>query len=52
MVGPHEIELTDSNGTIEKVTSNFICIAVGGRPNFPQDVPNIEKLSITSDDLF
>jgi thioredoxin reductase (NADPH) len=52
LVGKNEIELTDAKGQVEKVTAKYICVAVGGRPNFPNDVPNIEKLSISSDDIF
>lgn len=44
--------MTDAKGNVEKVTAKYICIAVGGRPNFPENIPNIEKLTITSDDLF
>lgn len=49
-VDSHTLKLTDSKGNVEEVTSKYILIAVGGRPSFP--LPNIEKLVITSDDLF
>jgi thioredoxin reductase (NADPH) len=34
------------------VTSKNFLIAVGGRPSFPNNIPGVEKLVITSDDLF
>ena len=38
--------------TTEKVTAKFILVAVGGRPSFPDNIPNAKQVSITSDDLF
>lgn len=35
-----------------KVTSKYILIAVGGRPTFLEGIPDVEKLVITSDDIF
>lgn len=32
--------------------AKFILIAVGGRPSFPEDIPNVKELAISSDDLF
>lgn len=32
LVDKNTIELTDKNGNVEKVTSQYILIAVGGRP--------------------
>lgn len=46
------IQLTDAKGNSELVTSKYFLIAVGGRPSFPTNIPNVEKLVITSDDLF
>lgn len=34
------------------MTSKYILVAVGGRPTFPENIPDVEKLVITSDDLF
>jgi len=34
------------------VTAKYVLISVGGRPSFPTNIPNVEKLVITSDDLF
>lgn len=47
----HTIELTDGKGKVEKVTADKICIAVGGRPNYP-NIEGAKELCITSDDLF
>lgn len=44
--------MIDKDGKIEFVKSKFILIAVGGRPNYPDNIPEIEKKVITSDDLF
>lgn len=52
LVGPNRIELTDAKGNTETVTSKDILIAVGGRPSFLPDIPDVEKLTITSDDIF
>lgn len=50
VIDKNTIELRDNDGSIETVTSRFIVVAVGGRPNIPE---NIDKsLVITSDDLF
>ena len=32
--------------------SKHILLSVGGRPSFIPDIPNVEKLTITSDDIF
>lgn len=32
--------------------AKHVLIAVGGRPTYPDNIQNIEKLTITSDDLF
>jgi len=34
------------------VTAKYILVAVGGRPSFPDNIPNAKETSITSDDLF
>lgn len=46
------IKLTDAKGKSENVTAKNILIAVGGRPTFPSNIPGVEKLVLTSDDLF
>jgi thioredoxin reductase (NADPH) len=51
LVDSHTIELTDSKGKIEIVTSDKILIAVGGRPN-NGDIPGSHEHCITSDDIF
>lgn len=52
VVDAHTIKLTDAKGKEEQVTSKYILIAVGGRPTLPTNIPNGEKLVISSDDLF
>jgi len=51
MLDEHTIELTDSKGGKEQVTSEKILIAVGGRPNY-SEVEGAKEFCITSDDLF
>lgn len=34
------------------MTAKNILVAVGGRPTFPANIPGVEKLVLTSDDLF
>ncbi|CAD8131219.1 unnamed protein product [Paramecium sonneborni] len=48
----HTIELIDKDGQSGFVTAEYIVIAVGSRPSFPNDIPNVKQLTITSDDLF
>lgn len=38
----HTIELIDKDGNSEFVTSEYIVIAVGSRPSFPNDIPNVK----------
>jgi pyruvate/2-oxoglutarate dehydrogenase complex dihydrolipoamide dehydrogenase (E3) component len=51
-VDAHTIKLTDSKGRSETVTAKNILIAVGGRPTLPTNIPDGEKLVLSSDDLF
>ncbi len=51
MIDEHTIKLVDPKGKEITKTSEFITIAVGGRPRYP-DIKNIKQLAITSDDLF
>jgi len=54
-VDDHTIELHDpKKDKKEKVTAKYILIAVGGRPNYPdeKEFPNGKELVITSDDIF
>jgi pyruvate/2-oxoglutarate dehydrogenase complex dihydrolipoamide dehydrogenase (E3) component len=44
--------LTDKNGDEKVVTAKYITIAVGGRPTFLTGIENVEKLCLTSDDIF
>ena len=48
----HTVELIDKDGSIETVTSQYIVLAVGGRPSYPNDIPNARELCLTSDDIF
>ena len=34
------------------MSSKYFLIAVGGRPKFLDNIPNIKNLTITSDDIF
>ncbi|CAD8144411.1 unnamed protein product [Paramecium octaurelia] len=52
LIDANTIKLTDNKGQIETVRAKTIVIAVGGRPSYPDNIPNIQKLVITSDDLF
>jgi thioredoxin reductase (NADPH) len=47
---PHTIEATDAAGNKSRLSGEYIAIAVGGRPNYP-DIPGKEHL-LSSDDLF
>ena len=51
LIDAHTIQLVDADGKIITKTSEFITIAVGGRPRYPK-VKNIRELAITSDDIF
>ncbi|KAL4439328.1 hypothetical protein ABPG74_016991 [Tetrahymena malaccensis] len=46
------IELEDINGNKTQVTSKYILLALGGRPKYLEEIPNIRELAITSDDIF
>lgn len=39
------------NGQEKVVTTKYVLIAVGGRPNYP-DIPGALEYGITSDDIF
>eukprot|EP01061_Rhynchopus_euleeides_P031758 TRINITY_DN525_c0_g1_i1.p1 TRINITY_DN525_c0_g1~~TRINITY_DN525_c0_g1_i1.p1 ORF type:complete len:622 (+),score=330.11 TRINITY_DN525_c0_g1_i1:198-1868(+) len=51
MVDPHTIECTNKKGQKETITARRICLAMGGRPNYP-DIPGAKEFGITSDDIF
>ncbi|OII75895.1 thioredoxin reductase [Cryptosporidium andersoni] len=44
--------LFERNGEVMKYTTEHILIAVGGRPNVPENVPGALEYAITSDDIF
>lgn len=44
--------MKDAKGGVLRVTSKYITVAVGGRPSFLTGIANVEKLCITSDDIF
>lgn len=52
IIGPNKVQLTDGKGKVTEVTAKYIMISVGGRPTFLEEIPNIRKLTITSDDIF
>jgi len=53
LVDPHTIELFNpKRNKKETVTARYILIATGGRPSFPEDLPEAKTLAITSDDIF
>ncbi|CEM31551.1 unnamed protein product [Vitrella brassicaformis CCMP3155] len=41
-----------SSGETQKLTADKVLIAVGGRPNIPEDIPGAVEHDITSDDIF
>ena len=41
LVDNHTIMLKDKKGKEETITAKFILIAVGSRPSFPDDIPNV-----------
>lgn len=41
LIDANTIKLTDNKGQIETVTAKNILIAVGGRPSYPENIPNI-----------
>jgi thioredoxin reductase (NADPH) len=51
MIDKHTIKLVNSEGKVTTKTAEFICIAVGGRPRYP-NIKNAKELTITSDDVF
>ncbi|XP_055388757.1 thioredoxin reductase-like [Condylostylus longicornis] len=50
---PHTVSYV-KNGETQKLSTKYILIAVGGRPNVPseEEVPGAQQYAITSDDLF
>jgi len=49
----HTVELFDpKKNKKDKVTAKYILVAVGGRPSFPENIPNAKDICLTSDDLF
>lgn len=50
-LGPNKLQLTDANGKEEVVTADYILIATGGRPTYP-DIPGALEHAISSDDIF
>lgn len=50
VAGPNDVELTDSEGKVTKVTAKTILVCVGGRPTFLEGIDR--SLVITSDDIF
>lgn len=48
----HTLTYQGSSGQTERVTADYVVIAVGGRPHLPADVPGAREFAITSDDLF
>jgi thioredoxin reductase (NADPH) len=48
----HTIELVDKDGVVETVTAETVVLAMGSRPTYPIEIPNVKELAITSDDLF
>ena len=48
----HTIEATMKNGTTRMMTARRFVVAVGGRPQYPTDIPGAKEYAITSDDIF
>lgn len=51
LIDSHTILLTDDKGKEQTITSEFILIATGGRPNY-DNIPGCKENCITSDDIF
>lgn len=52
LIDEHTIELTDITNQKSKVTAKYIVIAVGGRPNIPENLVPYQANLISSDDIF
>ncbi|KAI0988667.1 hypothetical protein GJ496_011538 [Pomphorhynchus laevis] len=53
LLGKHEIELTNMKTKQSKtVTTKYIVLACGCRPNYPDNLPGARELAISSDDFF
>jgi len=50
-VDAHTLSLDNGKGKVETVTADKICVAVGGRPSYP-NIPGDKEFGITSDDIF
>ena len=51
-IDKHKILTTNKAGKTKEITGKYICVAVGGRPKYPEDIKGAREYSITSDDLF
>jgi len=51
LVDKNTVQYT-KKGETKNITAARILIAVGERPKYPADVPNVKEYTITSDDLF
>lgn len=52
LVDAHTVKTVDRKGREKEITADKILIAVGERPKYPDNVPNVKEYTITSDDLF
>ncbi|KAH8419575.1 hypothetical protein KR222_006965 [Zaprionus bogoriensis] len=47
----HTIQYRTKHGQLDKLTAEYIVVAVGGRPRYPS-IPGATQFGITSDDIF
>ena len=45
-------QTTNKTGKVKEITGKYICVAVGGRPKYPDEINGARENTITSDDLF
>ena len=48
----HEVQYAMSDSDRRSVSAKYVLVATGGRPTYPEDLPNVKELCVTSDDLF
>jgi thioredoxin reductase (NADPH) len=52
LVDKNTVKSVDRKGREKMITAEKIIIAVGERPKYPANIPNVQEYTITSDDLF
>ncbi|KAI3382640.1 hypothetical protein SNEBB_005383 [Seison nebaliae] len=51
LVDAHTLDCTDKKGRVQRITTDKVVVAVGGRPRYP-NIPGAKEFCLTSDDLF